>query len=74
MRLPNKVTPFKKSTLALFVPILEMLAKGDASPVLVYEKVKNKTDDISSFVDALDCLFALNKIVLLPSGVIRYVK
>ncbi len=74
MRLPNKVTSFKQSTLTLFVPILEELSRGDTSPVVLYEKAGKKTGDIASFVDALDCLFALKKIELLPSGVIRFVK
>lgn len=74
MRLPSKVTSFKKSTLSLFVPILEELSHGDVSPALLYEKVGRRTGNMTAFVEALNCLFALKKIELLSSGVIRYVK
>lgn len=74
MRLPNKVTSFKQSTFSLFIPILEELSHGNFSPVVLYEKVGKNADNIAAFVDALDCLFALKKIELLPNEVIRYVK
>ncbi len=74
MKLPSKVTPYKKSTLATFPIILKTLSTVDLSPDLLYSKVKEDFSGISQFVDALDCLFALGKIELLPEGVIHYVE
>lgn len=74
MKLPSKITPFKKSTLAAFTPILEMLVISDMTPDVLYEKTRRRIGEISIFIEALDCLFALNKIELLPEGVLHYVE
>lgn len=72
MRLPSKVTPFKNSTLAAFAPILEVLAVSDLTPDALYEKTKRRVGGISEYIEALDCLFALGKIVLTLEGVLHY--
>jgi hypothetical protein len=64
MRLPSKVTTFKESTLALFPLLLKEVMVEDVPPLALFEKVKGEDDDISNFVEALDCLFALGKIEL----------
>lgn len=42
MRLPNKVTPYAKSIIALFPDILEELAQQDMSPKELFEKKQVK--------------------------------
>ena len=42
MRLPNKVTPYAKSIIALFPDILEELSQQDMSPKELFEKTKSK--------------------------------
>ena len=64
MRLPSKVTPFKDSTLSLLPLLLKEINKGDISPLTLLEKVRDRAGEISNFTEALDCLFALNKVEL----------
>ena len=67
MKIPSKVTPYKNSSLSLFPIILEKIEKQDMSPKDLYSKMKDKEktfQDISEFVEILDCLFALGKIEL----------
>ena len=73
MRLPNKVTPFSDSVISLFPTILECLEHQDMSPRDLFERsVSGK--DISTFMNALDCLFALGKIeISKETGVLHYV-
>jgi len=74
MRLPSKVTPFMDSTLSIFPLLLNEIKKENITPMVLFGKVKNKVNGISSFLIALDCLFALNKIELIEkTGVISYV-
>lgn len=63
MKFPNKVIPYKESTIAKFPTVLSELEKGDMTPNSLYNKMKkNKVESISEFVEILDCLYALNKI------------
>lgn len=74
MRLPNKVTSFKDSTLSLFQILLNEIRAEDISPIGLFEKVRGDVGDISNYLEALDCLFALEKIELdEQSGVLSYV-
>ena len=73
MRLPNKVTPFSDSIIPLFSIILECLEEQDMSPHDLLEHSVSRVD-ISAFMNALDCLFALGKIVINEeTGVLHYV-
>lgn len=75
MRLPNKVTPYANSIIALFPDILEALAQQDITPKELFEITKSHKRDMADFLSALDCLFALGKIELIEEGrVLRYVK
>ena len=65
MRLPSKVTPYKSSILAKFPPILSILEKEDVSPEKLFQIVKKDFSDVGEYLETLDCLFALGKIVLL---------
>ncbi len=62
MRFPSKVTPYQASILAVFPYILSLLQKEPLTPSVLYKKTKNRVEDISEFLDVLDCLLALGKI------------
>lgn len=75
MKLPSKVTPFKESIVAKFIPVLDNLKIGPLSPSDLYKAVKTKVNDLSEFMEILDCLFILEKIKLDEhEEVIHYVK
>lgn len=75
MRLPSKVTPYKKSTLSKFPVVLSYLQQADMSPIDLFMKVKNRGIDMADFVEILDCLFMLGKIELCPEKeVLHYVE
>lgn len=65
MRLPSKVTPYKKSILSKFPAVLMALSEKDMSPNELYMKVKNKGISMADYMEILDSLFLLNKIELL---------
>lgn len=64
MKLPSKVTPFKESIIAKFIPVLDKLKYGPLSPSELYKEVKTKVNGISEFMEILECLFVLEKIKL----------
>lgn len=73
MRLPSKVTPFSDSVISLFPTILECLEQQDMSPHDLFERLSSGKD-ISVFMNALDCLFALGQIEIKEeTGVLHYV-
>lgn len=75
MRLPSKVTPYRKSTLSKFPIVLAALQQQDMSPIDLYGKVKARGIDMADFVEILDCLFMLEQIELYPEKeVLHYVE
>lgn len=61
--MPNKVTPYKESSIAKFPVVLALLEKKDMTPAELLSKVKkNKIQNIDEFVEIIDCLYAMNKI------------
>ena len=73
MKIPSKVTPYKESTIAKFPMVLAILEKGDMTPTELYVKVKrSKIQEITEFVEVLDCLYAMNKIEI-REEVLHYV-
>lgn len=62
MRLPNKVTSYQESTLSKLVVLLDVLCNGDVSLIELYSGTQQNFSDISEFIDAIDVLFALNKL------------
>lgn len=63
MKLPNKVTPYKESSIAKFPVVLALLEKEDMTPSELFSKVKkNKIQNIDEFVEIIDCLYAMHKI------------
>ena len=75
MKLPSKVTPFKESIVAKFIPVLDNLKTGPLSPSDLYKAVKTKVNNISEYMEILYCLFILEKNKLDEhEEVIHYVK
>ena len=75
MRLPSKVTPYRKSTLSKFPVVLSCLQQEDISPIDLFCKVKGRGIDMADFVEILDCLFMLGRIELYPEKeVLHYVE
>lgn len=63
MKMPNKVTPYKESSIAKFPVVLELLEKEDMTPSELFSRVKkNKIQNIDEFVEIIDCLYAMHKI------------
>ena len=75
MRLPNRVTSYRASTLSKFPKVLNELKYADMRPEVLYNRVKSKTFDADDFIEVLDCLFMLGKIELIPGReVLHYVE
>ena len=72
MKLPSKVTSFKKSIFPLLPKLLELLSEKDYSLTRLYDIVSNDMT-VNEFIDALDCLFILEKITM-SQEVIHYVE
>ena len=72
MKLPSKVTSYKKSIFPLLPKLLELLSEKDYSVTRLYDKVSNDMT-VNEFIDALDCLFILEKITM-SQEVIHYVE
>lgn len=64
MKFPNKVINYNESIISKFPIILSQLQIKDYSISSLYEKIKNKVENINEFLEILDCLFTLNKIKL----------
>ncbi|MEA5024109.1 hypothetical protein SDC9_41891 [bioreactor metagenome] len=62
MRLPSKITSFKESSLSKFPALLESINKNNLSSYELYEETKKYFESIEDFIEALDYLYALNKI------------
>lgn len=63
MKMPNKVTPYKESSIAKFPVVLALLEKEDMTPSELFSKVKkNKIQNIDEFVEIIDYLYAMHKI------------
>lgn len=74
MRLPSKVTPYRKSALAKFPAVIKVLQQGEIRPGDLYQKVKRGVD-IADFIEILDALYLLEKVDFIPGkGVLHYVE
>lgn len=73
MKMPNKVTPYKESSISKFPVVLALLEKEDMTPSELFSKVKkNKIHNIDEFVEIIDCLYAMHKIEI-DGEVLHYV-
>ena len=74
MRLPSKVTPYRKSVLAKFPAVIKVLQQGDIRPGDLYQKVKRGVD-MADFIEILDALYLLEKVDFIPGkGVLHCVE
>jgi len=71
MKFPSKITPYKESIISKFTVILDFLEKRDYEVFSLYNELEKKMT-ITEFINALDCLYALN-IIDLTEGVLHYV-
>lgn len=68
MKMPNKVTPYKESSIAKFPVILELLEKKNMTPSELFSKVrKNKIQSIDEFVE----IIVMIPWILVPSEFLR---
>ena len=64
MRLPSKVTPYRASILEKFPLLLNEIRAGDVGVMVLFNKVKSEIGGTADYLETLECLFALRKIVL----------
>lgn len=62
MKLPNKATTYKESVISLFSVILSLLEREPLTPSELLNYINSDDLEITDFIGALDCLFALGKI------------
>lgn len=63
MKYPNKLYSYGESTISKFPIILTKVYDAKYISILeLYQDTLKVFDDISDFLDALDCLYALNRI------------
>lgn len=75
MRLPNRVTPYRNSTLAKFPIVLKKLSECNMRPQELYCFLRSKSFSVTDYIEVLDCLFMLGKIEFVPGkDVLRYVE
>ena len=75
MKMPSKVTDYKESTLESLPKIMKKLNEQAMNPQDLYKRTRRSFDDVGAFVEALDCLFILNRIRIdEETGVISSVK
>lgn len=68
MKLPNKIVSYKESTLSKAVELLEILSKNDMNIMDLYNASKKQYNSVSDFIETLDCLYLLNKIVFIEES------
>lgn len=75
MRFPNKITSLSESVIGKGVIVLKIISKQDLSIIDLYKRIKRSFVSFSEYVDTLDYLFAINKIVLNDKGdLLHYVE
>lgn len=74
MFLPNKITTYKESVLALFPPLLHRIKEQPWSPSELYHIFQKKGTSLPLFIHAVECLYALGKVDIdIENEVILYV-
>lgn len=74
MKFPSKITSYKESIISKLVLLARELQKSDMTLIALYNKTRHSFDDLTEYIDAVDCLFAINKIdYLSDKGVLHYV-
>lgn len=62
MKYPSKLFNYSESNLSKFSIILDELIQGDQSVLDLYSKVKKHFQDITTFIENLECLYILDAI------------
>ena len=73
MKFPNKVISYNESIISKFPIILSKLEKKEYEPLEIYKKVKAKFETPFEYIEALDCLYALESIELTERNTLKYV-
>lgn len=68
MKLPNKIVSYDESILSKGVVLLEILSKNDMNIMDLYNVSKKQYKSVSDYIEALDCLYLLNKIVFIEES------
>ena len=63
MRLPSKITSYSESVISKFPPVLTALQNADTGVLALYKVTMNHFNSVEEFLDTLDCLFALQKVI-----------
>jgi hypothetical protein len=63
MQLPNKLFSYNESILSKFPIILKILEKEPLTVGSLYVKIEKQVSSINEYIEILDALFALNKII-----------
>lgn len=63
MRLPSKITSYSESVISKFPAVLTALQNSDTGVLALYEATMNHFSNIEEFLDTLDCLYALHKVI-----------
>ena len=62
MKFPNKVISYEESILSKLTVILNVLSRKDESLTELYYDTQKYFIDMPEFIDAIECLFVLNKV------------
>ena len=63
MKLPSKICTFNESLISKIPLVLNEMKKYDSIPFnILYDKLNGKFNDLTEFLDVLDCVYALGKI------------
>lgn len=62
MQIPNKLFSYEESTLSILPTLLNLMQGGPTSVLQLYEKAKKMKIKSVDFINALDCLYALNAV------------
>ncbi len=68
MKLPNKIVSYDESILSKAVVLLEILSKKDMNIMDLYNASKKQYKSVSDYIETLDCLYLLNKIVFIEES------
>ena len=68
MKLPNKIVSYNESILNKAVVLLEILSKNDMNIMDLYDASKKQYKSVSDYIETLDCLYLLNKIVFIEES------
>ena len=68
MQLPNKLYSYNNSIMPLLPVLLKELEKGPMRIDMLYTRTRNKIKDPTDFITAMDCLYALRRVIVDDNG------